>query len=358
MGIRIEPLLLKRATIRDVARAAAVSTATVSRWRSGTISLPPDTVARIVGAIADLGYEPNLHARRLSLGRTDTVALVVPDISDPFFAALAGAVEAAAEAHGLGVILCSTLNRVEREVDYLNRLRRNHVDGVIFVTNHPDDGRLRAAIEGQPGVVLLDEDVAGTCVPKVFCDNAGGGRVATAHLLAGGHRQIGFIGGAQGVMSAVERLAGYAQALGDAGITTDPALIHFHGYTAAHGRAATQALLALGRPPTAIFASSDQIAIGALDVLRHRGLGVPRDMSIVAYDDVAPFGLFAPAITAIRQPVAEMGRRGVDLLVHHLAHPAADPVEERLPIQFMQRASVAACGHDQIKATAPAGAFP
>jgi LacI family transcriptional regulator len=348
----------KRATIRDVARVAGVSTAAVSRWRSGTISLPAETVARITEAIDALGYEPNLHARRLSLGRTDTIALVVPDISDPFFAALAGAVEAAAEAQGLGLVLCSTLNRIDRELDYLNRLRRNHVDGLIFATNHADDGRLRAAIGGQPNVVLLDEDIEGTTVSKVFCDNDTGGHAATAHLVEQGHRRIGFIGGATRVMSAVERLAGYSRALAAVNVTVDPALVHFQGYTAEHGRAATRTLLSLPDRPTAIFASSDQIAIGALEMLSRHGLGVPRDISLVAYDDVAPFGLFAPAITAIRQPVAEMGRLGVDLLVAHLADAGKDPVQHRLPVQFMPRASVAPRGHAQTKATATTGAFP
>ena len=346
----------KRATVRDVAKAASVSTATVSRWRNGTISLPKETADRITRAIDTLGYEPNLHARRLSLGRTEMVALVVPDISDPFFAALAGAVETAADAHGLGVVLCSTVNRVERELDYLNRLRRNHVDGLIFATNHPDDGRLKAAIDGQTGVVLLDEDVAGVDVPKVFCDNVGGGHAAAAHLIAAGHRRIGFIGGTEGVMSAVERVAGYRRALREAGLDPDPALVHFGGYTAAQGRSSARQLLGLANPPTAIFASSDQIAIGVLEVLHQRSIRVPQDISLVAYDDVAPFALFGPAVTAVRQPIVEMGRRGVEILVNHLADPGRDPIEERLTVEFIPRASVATRGHEQITAAATTGA--
>lgn len=332
----------KRATVRDVALAAAVSTTAVSRWLNGSILLPPKTVERIERAIKLLHYEPNLHARRLSLGRTDTLALVVPDIADPFFAALAGSVEAAAEAHGLGLVLCATLNRIERELDYLNRLRRNHVDGLLFATNHPDDGRLRAAVEGQSSVVLLDEDVAGTDLSKIFCDNLGGAFAATRLLVAAGHRRIGFIGGATGVMSAVERAAGHRNALGAAGIAPDTALEHFGAYSAAHGRHATHELLNLAHPPTALFASSDQIAIGALDVLRERGLPVPQAMSLVAYDDVAPFHHFAPPLTAIRQPVADMGRRGVDALVAHLSEPERPATAERLPVELMQRGSVAA----------------
>jgi LacI family transcriptional regulator len=331
----------KRATVRDVADQAAVSVATVSRWLNGSIKLPEVTAERIRRAVILLRYEPNLHARRLSLGRTDTLALVVPDIADPFFAMLAGSVEAAAESLGFGIVLCATLNRPTREVDYIGRVYRNHVDGLLFATNHPDDGTLLAAMQGQSNVVLLDEDVQGVNAPKVFCDNHSGGQQATAHLIAAGHRRIGFVGGVEGVMSAVERCKGYASALQAESISFDPALTDFGGYTAEQGRSAARRLLQLQKPPTAIFASSDQIAIGVLEVLREAGMSVPGDMSIVAYDDVAPFSFFLPAMTAIRQPVAEMGRRGVERLVGHLTNTSMDKLEERLPVHLIQRGSVA-----------------
>lgn len=331
----------KRATVRDVAEQAAVSIATVSRWLNDSIKLPEVTAERIRRAVVLLRYEPNLHARRLSLGRTDTLALVVPDIADPFFALLAGSVEAAAESLGFGIVLCATLNRPTREIDYIGRVYRNHVDGLLFATNHPDDGTLLAAMQGQSNVVLLDEDVNGVNAPKVFCDNRGGGQEATEHLIAAGHRRIGFVGGVEGVMSAVERCEGYASALQAANIPFDPALTDFGGYTAEHGRSAARRLLCLPEPPTAIFASSDQIAIGALEVLRDAGVSIPQDMSIVAYDDVAPFKFFSPAVTAVRQPVADMGRRGVERLVGFLTNTLTDTIEERLPVHLIQRGSVA-----------------
>ena len=147
---------------------------------------------------------------------------------------------------------------------------------MIFATDHPDDGRLLAAINGQSAAVLPDEDVAGVHVPNVFCDNLDGGHAATAHLILAGHTRIGFIGGAEGVMSAVERVAGYHRALQAAQIANDPALVHFGGYAAVHGRSAMRALLDLTGPPTAIFASSDQIAIVVLEVLNERVSGCQR----------------------------------------------------------------------------------
>ena len=332
---------LKRATVRDVAREAAVSVATVSRWLNGSIKLPDVTAERIRRAVVLLQYEPNLHARRLSLGRTDTLALVVPDIADPFFALLAGSIETAAESLGFGLVLCATLNRPTREVDYIGRVYRNHVDGLLFATNHPDDGTLLAAMQGQSNVVLLDEDVQGVNAAKVFCDNRPGGQEATAHLIAAGHRRIGFIGGVEGVMSAVERCEGYAAALQAANIPFDGVLTDFGGYTAEQGRSAARRMLLLDQPPTAIFASSDQIAIGVLEVMREAGISVPGEMSIVAYDDVAPFTFFFPALTAVRQPVADMGRRGVQRLVENLTNTSTDTAEERLPVHLIQRGSVA-----------------
>ena len=333
--------ILKRATVRDVAREAAVSVATVSRWLNGSIKLPEVTADRIRRAVVLLRYEPNLHARRLSLGRTDTLALVVPDIADPFFALLAGSIETAAESLGFGLVLCATLNRPTREVDYIGRVYRNHVDGLLFATNHPDDGTLLAAMQGQSNVVLLDEDVQGVNAAKVFCDNRPGGQEATAHLITAGHRRIGFIGGVEGVMSAVERCEGYSAALQAANIPFDGLLTDFGGYTAQQGRSAARRMLLLDQPPTAIFASSDQIAIGVLEVMREAGISVPGEMSIVAYDDVAPFTFFLPALTAVRQPVADMGRRGVQRLVENLTNTSTDTAEERLPVHLIQRGSVA-----------------
>jgi LacI family transcriptional regulator len=331
-----------QANIRDVAAAAGVSTTAVSRWLNGAIKLPEGTANRIRKAIAELRYEPNLHARRLNSGSTDTLALVLPDIADPFFAALAGSVEAAADDAGYGLMLCSTRNRTEREVDYLERARRNHVDGVLFATNHPDDdGRLLAAMNGQRAVVLLDEDVPGVTASRVFCDNAGGGRMATQALIDAGHRRIAFLGGMQGVMSAEARAEGYRAALHANGLAYDERLVAFGAYTAEHGAKSMRALLALEERPTAIFASSDQIAIGALAALAEAALAVPLDLSIIAYDDVAPFSHFLPAITAVRQPLDDMGRGGVAAMVRLLSDPASDTSSVFLPVQLIRRGSVA-----------------
>ncbi|MGN6582184.1 MAG: LacI family DNA-binding transcriptional regulator, partial [Rhizobiaceae bacterium] len=180
----------------DVAQHAGVSVATVSRHLNGHIQLPVDTVARIESAIRELGYRPNPYARSLSRGRSDTIGLVIPDIANPYFALLASAVERAAGPHGLAVVLCVTLNQSEREHEYLQRLGRNHLDGLIFLTNHAADEALAKAInEASRRVVILDEDVKKARGPKIFGDNEQGGYLAGRHLVEAGHRRLAFIGG-------------------------------------------------------------------------------------------------------------------------------------------------------------------
>ncbi len=325
------------ARIRDVAAAAAVSPAAVSRYLNGTLTLTRETAERIERAVRRLDYRPNPHARRLSLGRSETIGLVLPDIANPFFARLAAAIEEAADRARLGLVLSATLNRQGRELDYIERMRSNHVDGLIFVTNHTDDGTLRRALNAAPGVILIDEDVPGAAVPKVFCDNEEGGFLAGRHLLATGHRRIGFIGGPSGLMSTRERRAG----LGRAVAQVPGAMVvweSFGPYTLAEGARAGAALLESAPGVTAIFAGSDELVLGLLPVLREAGLGVPKDISIVGFDDIGPLHLLDPPVSAIRQPVSDIGERAVALLSSDTADP---PPCERLPVRLVERNSVA-----------------
>jgi LacI family transcriptional regulator len=337
MRMPSEPV--RRARVKDVAALAEVSATTVSRFLNAGLELPPNTAARINAAVQQLDYRPNRLARSLSLGRSDTIGLVVPEIANPFFAHLAAAVEEAAEAEGLGLLLCATLNRLDRELDYLERLRSHQVDGLIFLTNHGDDGRLARHIGALRGIVLIDEDVAGTEVPKLFCDNTQGGRLAGEHLLAAGHRSLGLIGGPEGLLSSDERHAGFraaAAAVPEAGIDWIIAGPHMPE----QGRAAAAQWLALPRRPTGLFIGSGALLAGFLEAVREAGVEVPAEVSLVAFDDVGPLHLFNPPVTAIRQPVEAFGRRGVALLCARLrGAPVGPPI--RLPVELVRRHSVA-----------------
>lgn len=332
----------KRATsLKDVADAAGVSVTTVSRLLNGSLQLPTETKQRIVNAIRELNYEPNPHARRLSRGRSDTIGLVVPDIANPFFATLVSTVEEEADKRGLALSLYATLNRPGREISYVTALARNHVDGLIFITNHPDDGELAALINQTGKVVIVDEDVPDAMVPKLFSDNEQGGYLAGRHLADHGHRRVLYIGGPQEMISTRRRFRGLERALKERGEPFE--IIRHEGrFTVEFGREAARRFLDEGRQATAIFASSDEIAIGLIEVLRAEGVSVPDEVSVVGFDDVGPLHLFSPPLTAIRQPVRALGERSLALLLETNWQETENlSTEELLPVEIVVRNSVA-----------------
>ncbi len=329
------------ATIHDVAETAGVSPTTVSRYLNNRIELPTTTAARIDAAIAQLDYRPDLLAKRLSTGKTEAIGLVTPEIGNPFFAELAAAVEDEAERHGYAVFMSSTRGERAREISALQRLHDRHVDGLIMMTNHPDDGTLAALIHSRDNIVLLDEDIPGVGVPRIFVENARGTYLATRHLIEHGHSDIAFIGGPPALFSVKERRAGFEQAMGEAGLPASEDQILLGAYTRDFGRQAIEAILARPRYPTAILACSDYLAIGVMQGLRAHGVRVPEDVSLVGFDDMPFAELVDPALTTIRQPIAVMGRLGFRLLLA-LIDRQGPQMLTRLPVELIQRRSVAA----------------
>jgi LacI family transcriptional regulator len=340
--IRVPPVP-KVSTIRDVAEFAKVSKATVSRYLNGSLALPPDTAERVDAAVVALNYRQNSLARRLSLGSSETIGLAMPDVANPFFAEIADEVELAASEHGYGLSLCITRNQLERESLYVGWLDTQHLDGLILVSNRPDDGSLRTLIGKRTNIVVIDEDVPGADVPKVLVDNVQGGYLATQHLLAAGHRRIAHVSGPRGLFTVQERCEGYRRALTQAGIGFDETLVRFGSYERSFGATALAELLSLRAPPTAIFAASDYLAVGLLEALRDRDMTVPNDMSLIGFDDMEFASLLMPPISTMRQSARDLGRTGVDMLLARLAGEAdSAPVTiRRLPVTLIERASVA-----------------
>lgn len=329
------------ANLQDVARAANVSKTTVSRFLNGSLDLPERTAKLIKQAIQDLGYVPNPHARRLSLGRSDTIALIVPDISTPFFATFVAAVEAEADRRNLSLALNATLNRPDRELSYLARIAKGHADGLIFVTNHAGTPELADWLNRVGPCVVVDEDVAAAKVPKLFCDNHEGGRLAGHYLAMAGHRDVMFVGGVDQMISGSRRHAGFVAGMGQ--IAGNGIRIRrFQGaYTYDAGRRAGREFLTMGSDrPTAIFATSDELLVGLYEVLRESGIRIPHDVSVVGYDDVGPLHLFGPPVTAVRQPVGNLGKRALELLLDLPPNTQGDPYEELLSVKLMERSSV------------------
>lgn len=331
------------ATLSDVAEEAGVSPTAVSRYLNNRIELPQSTRDRIDRAIAKLNYRPNLMAKRLSTGRTEAIGLVTPEIANPFFSELAAAVEAEAQRHGYAVYMSSTQGDRAREIDAIQRLQDQHVDGLIMMTNQPDDGTLAALLRMEQNVVLLDEDIPGVSLPRVFVQNEEGTYIATRHLIDSGHREIAIVSGPQDLMSVRERLAGFERAMNEAGLPIRPGWVLLGDYGRQYGRAAANLLLAGTPRPTAIMACSDYIAIGIVEATRQMNLSVPADISLVSFDDTPLAELIDPPLTAVRQPISEMGRVAFGQLLALMNKTEVVP-ETRLPVDLILRKSVRTLG--------------
>jgi LacI family transcriptional regulator len=327
------------ATIKDVARSAEVSPTTVSRYLNNRIELPASTSARIESAIRLHDYRPNVLAKRLSTGRTEAIGLVTPEIREPFFAELASAVEDEADRHGYTIFISSTRSDRAREIAAINRLHDRHIDGLIMTAGTEDDGTLAKLIGKRRNVVLVDRDVPGVSVPRVFVENERGAYEATRYLIEAGHRAIAFLGGQEWFNSEKERERGYLAAMRDAGIGLRDDLLRVGTYSRAYGQQAVRELLALRSPPTAILASSDALTVGAILALRAENVSVPNEMSLVAFDDVPMTELWQPPLTSIRQPIELLGRKAF-LALYALLSGEHPEMLTRLPVELIERESV------------------
>jgi LacI family transcriptional regulator len=322
------------ATIADVARRAGVSTATVSRVLSGSGPARPETRERVLLAARELEFRPSLVARSLKQRATRTLGLIVTDIENPYFPQLVRAVEDAANAEGYAILLCNADEDAQREATYLDVLVERRVDGLIVAASTIAT-RQRSWLASAPlPVVLVNTIVRNLDLPSVASDNRGGGRLAARHLLEAGHRRFGYLLPPPRNLDAPERLAGVRDELRAAGLPR-PAALEGAGATAdgirpqltiaggaptvAGGEEAMTELIAGDRPPTAVLAYNDLMAIGALRAIRRSGRRVPRDVSLVGFDDVAFAAYVEPPLTTVRQETAEMGRWAVARLTERLA---------------------------------------
>lgn len=302
-----------RPTIYDVARLAGVSTATVSRALNGTGQIAPSTRAAIEAAVEQLGYRPNTIARSLVTKSTQTIALLLPDITNPFYAALVSGIQDFVLKHDHTMLLCTTEGDPEREEQYLELLRSKQVDGALVDGLTLPPARIaRFVREGFP-IVCLDRDVDSTSVPLVQVDNRLGARLATEHLLSLGHTRIAHVAGAPDLRISEERVAGYRETLARTGFEPDPGLVAVGGFTAEGGYKATKTLM--GRGFSAVFAANDLSAIGVINALAENGWRVPEDVSVVGFDDLRLSAFTTPPLTTIHQPALEIAQRATQLLL-------------------------------------------
>ncbi|MCC9155218.1 LacI family transcriptional regulator [Streptomyces parvulus] len=338
-----------RPTLEEVAARAGVGRGTVSRVINGSPRVSDATRAAVEAAVAELGYVPNTAARALAANRTDAIALVVPEpetrfFAEPYFSDMLKGVgsELADTEMQLLLIFAGSDRERERLAQYLAAHR---VDGVLLVSVHADDPLPDLLSQLEIPAVISGPRSAAESLASVDSDNYGGARSAVEHLLARGCRRIAHITGRLDVYGAQRRVDGYREALRDAGVTVDEDLIEAGDFTEDGGRRAMRELLRRAPDVDAVFAASDVTAAGARQVLREAGRRIPEDVALVGYDDSAIARHMEPPLTSVRQPIEEMGRAMIDLLLTEIAdrRPAASRGLERhqvvLATELVERTS-------------------
>ncbi|MER6131558.1 LacI family DNA-binding transcriptional regulator [Streptomyces sp. NPDC001815] len=327
------------ASIKDVAAEAGVSVATVSRVLNDHPSVSPTARTRVLAAVETLGYRPNAVARSLRTDQTHTLGLVISDVLNPYFTELARSVEEEARAHGYSVIIGNADERPELQDHHVRTLLDRRIDGLLL---SPTDGDspliLDAARAGTP-MVFVDRWIPGVEVPVVRADGRAAVRDLVAHLYDLGHRRLAIIAGPAATTTGSERVAAFRDALRKYGLPLPEAYTGQGDFQAASGRRVTEEFLSLPEPPEVVFAADNLMALGALDAVRARGLRVPDDIALAAFDDIPWFVHTDPPITAIAQPTPELGRAAVRALVDRIE--GRPPQSVTLPARLVVRRS---CG--------------
>jgi LacI family transcriptional regulator len=327
---------LGRPTVRDVARVAGVSFKTVSRVVNGEAGVRPETAERVIAAARQLGFRRNEIASSLKRGVTrDTVGLVIEDVSNPFFATIARAVELVTRERGMLVIIASSDEDRTRERHVIDSLVSRRVSGLIVVPIGIDHRYLAREMRLGMAVVFLDRPPGQLRADAVLADNAGGARAGVAHLIAAGHRRIAVLTDDLAVYTMAERFHGYRAALAEAGIGFDPSLVRHDCHDIHEARAATVDLLDADDPPTAIFGTNNRMSVGAVGAIRSDG----RRVAFVGYDDFELAASLAPPVTVVRTDHQAMGRLSAELLLRRMDGWDAEPERIVLPTEIVTRGS-------------------
>jgi LacI family transcriptional regulator len=327
--------------MRDVAERAGVSVTTVSHVINETRPVSDELRQRVLAAIDELGYQPNVLARSLRRGETHTIGMIVPDSANPFFAELARGIEDTSFEHGYNLILCNSDGDLDKELIYADVLTEKQVDGILFVAAGVSTDHIRALQERRIPVVIVDREIPDVSVDQVLTDNARGGWLATRHLLELGHRCIGCITGPSDVTPSAERVTGYRQALSEGGIPVDEVLIVKGDFQYESGYRAARQILARDDPPTAIFTCNDLMAVGAISAAVEMGRQVPVNLSVVGFDDVRLASFANPPLTTIVQPKYEMGVLATTMLLERMRNHDIPPRRRLLDTSLLIRQSTA-----------------
>ncbi len=309
---------MKKASIKDIARAANVSHSTVSRALRNSPLVNLETAERIRKIARESDFRVSAIGRSLATGRTNTIGVVVTSIADPFIAEVVSGAEDAAIAQGYSVMLANSNANPDRELKVVHSFEERRVDGILVLDSRVGSVYIPMLAKMKVPIVLINSQHPGIFVNSIAIDNVTASQMATRYLVHLGHKRIGYLGKHGGYLSDVERSTGYRQALEAAGLPYLTELIAHGDGKPEGGKNAMEQLLSLKEIPTAIFCYNDLTAVGALRSIRQRGLEVPGDVSIVGFDDLAIASYTQPSLTTIRQPMQQMGRAATEMLLNLL----------------------------------------
>ncbi len=331
-------------SIQEVANLARVSTATVSRTLHHDPKVRPETARKVWRAVEELNYYPNTHARSLASGRSHIVGLIVSDITNPFFPELVKSFGESALHHGYDTLVASTNYDASRMAVTVRRMLERKVDGVAIMTSEMDQELVDVLADRAVPMVFLDVAEPSAGVSLVRADYREGIEMAARHLLDLGHRRIAFVSGPPDLKSANIRRTGFLECLRDFGIIEDERLIERGNHRIDGGLEAARRLMSLAERPTALLASNDLTAIGALRGIREAGLSVPRDLSVVGFDDIDLAEFTEPPLTTVRLSRSEIAARAMECLVTNMRPGAGKGSEVVVGTQLIVRQSSAPVG--------------
>lgn len=327
------------ASIYDIAKMAGVSTATVSRVINNERYVSPKTREKVQRVLLETGFIPNANASSLTKKRTNTIAVVVPDLTNPFFTEIIRGIEEQAAARKIAVIVSNTDEDLDKERRALRFLREKRVDALIIASAAKYGKHITSCVSEDTPIVLLDRQPKGLKADLVRSDDHRGAQMLVDYLVGSGHRKIGFIKGKDGISTAKLRLEGYLQALEKQGLEPDEELIVQGDFKQEGGREGMLKLLALASPPSCVITSNNLEAIGALTAIRQRGLSVPEDISLVCFDDLELASQVYPFLTVVAQPVRTMGSVAAQLVLERLDGKAQKPREVVMQMALLERRS-------------------
>ena len=326
------------ATISDVAALAGVSTATVSRALNGKATVDPELSARVLAAAEELGYRPNGPARNLRKQETAVLALIISDVENPFFTAIARGVEDVAHAAGYSLVLCNSDDEQAKEREYVDVALQERVAGVLLSPTGNADTTELLERHTTP-VVAVDRPLPEGRSDTVLLNNRPAAREATLHLAERGYRRIGCLPGPGGVLTADERLAGYRDGLRAAKLPSSTSLVRRSRFKAAGARESARSMLTQTDPPDAVLVANNVMAVGVLQTLAELGLRPGRDVGVLAFDDAPWTTLLDPPLTVVAQPAYDMGAVAAQLLLDRLSDPGGAPTTQTLSANLVIRGS-------------------